>query len=325
MVTIKRQTFAAMMPFIITALFVASLMPTFSTANEKCGTIKECVKQLQKMVETQKTIIQAQQDELAELSHQHKCLAAEVDSDKMIFCDRLKDNTFGPEMVWIFSGQFRMGNIQDNAYKDEKPAHQVSIKGFAMGRYEVTFAEYDKFVQATGRKKPSDNGWGRGNHPVINIYWKDAVAYAVWLSQQTGKNYHLPTEAQWEYAARAGTNTDYWWRNSVGKNQANCNGCGSQWDNQSTAPVGSFAANAFSLYDTVGNVWEWVADPWHPNYKGAPSNGRVWKWGGDNSLRVIRGGAWVNDPESVRATFRYGYSSENRLNYVGFRISRLSR
>jgi formylglycine-generating enzyme required for sulfatase activity len=325
MVTIKRQIFAAMMPFIITALFVASLMPTFSTAYEKCGTIKECVKELQKMVETQKTIIQAQQDELAELTHQHKCLAAEVDSDRMIFCDRLKDNTFGPEMVWIFSGRFRMGNIQKNAYKDEKPAHRVSIKSFAMGRYEVTFAEYDKFAKATGRKKPSDNGWGRGNHPVINIYWKDAAAYAVWLSQQTGKIYRLPTEAQWEYAARAGTNTDYWWGNSVGKNKANCDACGSQWDDQSTAPVGSFAANPFDLYDTVGNVCEWVADPWHPNYKGAPANGRVWKWGGDKSLRVIRGGAWVNDPESARATFRYGYSSSNRLNYVGFRISRLSR
>jgi len=325
MVTIKRQTFIAMMPFIITALFVASLMPTFSTANEKCGTIRECVAQLQKRVETQKTIIQAQQDELAELTHQHKCLAAEVDRDKMIFCDRLKDNTFGPEMVWIFAGQFRMGDIQNNGYKDEKPVHKVSIKSFAIGRYEITFAEYDKFAKVTGRKKPSDNGWGRGNHPVINIYWRDATAYAKWLSQQTGKNYRLPTEAQWEYAARAGTKTEYWWGNSVGKNQANCDGCGSQWNDKSTVPVGSFAANAFGLYDTVGNVGEWVADSWHPNYKGAPSSDQVWKWGGNNNLRVIRGGAWFNDPGTVRTAFRYGYSSGSRLNYVGFRISRLSR
>ncbi|OAD22053.1 Sulphatase-modifying factor domain protein [Candidatus Thiomargarita nelsonii] len=121
------------------------------------------------------------------------------------FRDRLKDGTQGPEMVWIPAGSFRMGDIQGGGDSDEKPVHKVSItQRFAIGRYEVTFAEYDKFAQATGREKPSDRGWGRGNRPVINVSWDDAVAYTKWLSQQTGQKYRLPTEAQWEYAARGG-------------------------------------------------------------------------------------------------------------------------
>ncbi len=128
-----------------------------------------------------------------------------------VFRDRLKDGTQGPEMVWIPAGSFRMGDLQAGGDSDEKPVHRVSItQRFAMGRYEVTFAEYDKFAQATGRKKPDDGGWGRGNRPVINVSWHDATAYAEWLSEQTGQTYRLPTEAEWEYAARGGTDTKYW-------------------------------------------------------------------------------------------------------------------
>ena len=168
-----------------------------------------------------------------------------------VFRDSLADGGSGPEMVWIPAGSFRMGDIQGGGDSDEKPVHRVSVGKFAMGKFEVTFAEYDKFAQATGRKKPNDRGWGRGNRPVINVSWNDATAYAKWLSNQTGKTYRLPTEAEWEYAARAGTETKYWWGNDLGKNRAACDGCGSQWDNKQTAPVGSFSANKFGLYDTV--------------------------------------------------------------------------
>ncbi len=126
----------------------------------------------------------------------------------------------------------------------------------------------------------------------------------------------MPSEAEWEYAVRAGTKTKYWWGNDIGKNKANCNGCGSQWDNEQTAPVGSFKANQFGLYDTVGNVWEWCADGWHNNYKNAPTDGSVWKKG--NQSRVLRSGSWVDDPYVTRAAYRVrdGYPNYG----IGFRL-----
>jgi len=132
-----------------------------------------------------------------------------------VFRDSLQNGGLGPKMVWIAAGSFRMGDIQGGGYSDEKPVLMVSIKRFAMGQNEVTFAEYDKFAEATGREKPSDSGWGRGNRPVINVSWHDATAYTKWLSQQTGKQYSLPSEAQWEYAARAGTTTARYWGNDA--------------------------------------------------------------------------------------------------------------
>jgi formylglycine-generating enzyme required for sulfatase activity len=222
-------------------------------------------------------------------------------------------------MVVIPAGDFQMGDIQGGGYYDEKPVHRVSIKQFAMGKYEVTFAEYDVFAEATHRRKPNDQDWGRGNCPVINVSWDDAVAYAEWLSQQTGKEYRLPTEAEWEYAARAGTKTKYWWGNEIGSNQANCDGCGSRWDDTSTAPVGSFAANPFGLYDTVGNVYEWTCSEYENEYSGKEkqciSKNRV-------KTPVARGGSWGNGPRSVRAAYRLRYSHGNRGNDVGFRFAR---
>ncbi len=239
-----------------------------------------------------------------------------------VFRDRLKDGGFGPEMVRIPAGRFRMGDIQGGGGSNEKPVHRVSVSEFAMGRYEVTFAEYDKFAQATGREKPDDEGWGRGNRPVINVSWNDAVAYAEWLSQQTGKEYRLPTEAEWEYAARAGTKTKYWWGNKIGNNRANCDGCGSRWDEKQTAPVGSFAANPFGIYDTVGNVWEWVVDPWHSNYKNAPNDGQSWETGGDNSSRVLRGGSWKDGQRYLRTAYRGDLAPDYRYDHFGFRVVR---
>ena len=240
-----------------------------------------------------------------------------------VFQDTLKDGSLGPKMVNIPAGSFQMGDIQGGGDSREQPVHKVSIEPFAMGQYEVTFAEYDKFAQATGRKKPDDRGWGRENRPVINVSWHDAVAYNEWLSEQTGKQYRLPTEAEWEYAARAGTETKYWWGNEIGENKANCNGCGSQWDYEQTAPVGSFSPNPFGLYDTVGNVWEWVADSWHENYTNAPNDGGIWVEGADDSYRVLRGGSWDYFPVLARAAFRLGSNSFDRYDFFGFRVVRV--
>jgi formylglycine-generating enzyme required for sulfatase activity len=225
-----------------------------------------------------------------------------------------------PQMVTIPAGRFKMGDIQRGGNKDEKPVHWVSIKSFAMSRYEITFNEYYAFAEATGRNKPNDNNWGRNHHPVINVSWHDAIAYAQWLSQQTGQNYRLPTEAEWEYAARAGTNTKYGLHNDnkIGKNRANCDGCGSRWDNKQTAPVGSFQPNQFGLYDMIGNVWEWVADKYHKNYNRAPEDGSVWENG--EEYRVLRGGSWNSVPNLCRAAFRFRNFPEYQNFIVGIRI-----
>jgi len=218
-----------------------------------------------------------------------------------VFRDRLKDGSSGPEMVWIPEGRFKMGDIQGGSDSDEKPVHWVSVKKFAMGRYEITFAQYDKFATATGREKPSDSGLGRGNRPVMNVSWLDVTAYAKWLSQQTGQQYRLPTEAQWEYAARAGTKTKYWWGNTASHEYANygvddcCDGLAKGKDRwKYTSPVGSFAANPFGLYDTAGNVWEWTCSEYENRYNGKEmeclSNNRA----NDDSLFVLRGSRLVD-------------------------------
>jgi len=145
------------------------------------------------------------------------------------------------------------------------------------------------------------------------------MVYIEWLSQQTKHQYRLPTEAQWEYAARAGTETDYWWGNEIGTNRANCHGSGSQWSDKQTSPVGSFEPNPFGLYDTVGNVWEWCADPWHDNYENAPIDGRIWEDAGQN-VRLLRGGSFVSNPLYCRAANRYGNSSDRRGSRGGVRV-----
>ncbi|OUD15753.1 hypothetical protein TPSD3_01630 [Thioflexithrix psekupsensis] len=236
------------------------------------------------------------------------------------FQDKLKDGSLAPEMVIVPAGKFMMGSNDDN---NEKPIHDVTItKPFALGKYQVTFEDYDKYCKATGTSKPNDNGWGRGKRPVINVSWNDAQKYCQWLSQQTGEAYRLPTEAEWEYACRAGTTTRYWWGDEIGKNKANCDGCGSRWGNQQTAPVGSFKPNPFGLYDMHGNVWEWCQDGWHGDYKGAPTDGSAWE-GGDG-MRVLRGGSWSNLPSNLRSALRSRNSPDYSFYNLGFRVVRSS-
>ncbi|MEK8022120.1 MAG: formylglycine-generating enzyme family protein, partial [Candidatus Parabeggiatoa sp.] len=251
-----------------------------------------------KKLSEQFTNVENKLNEIKEFAKTHHHKLKELKKSE-VFRDTLKDGTLGPEMVVIPAGTFRMGDIQGGGYNHEQPVHEVSIKSFAMGRYEVTFAEYDKFAEATDRKKPDDQGWGRGNRPVINVSWLEVTAYAEWLSRQTGKQYRLPTEAQWEYAARAGTETKYWWGNTASHEYANYgidNGWGGlakgkdRW--KDTSPVGSFAANPFGLYDTAGNVWEWTCSEYENAYKGKEKYCLSKEDSTKDSLFVLRGGSW---------------------------------
>ena len=231
-----------------------------------------------------------------------------------------------PEMVVVPSGSFTMGspNNEEGRYDGEGPRHRVNI-GYplAVGVYEVTFSEWEACVAdgGCGGYRPSDSGWGRGNRPVIKVSWKDAQSYVRWLSQKTDHNYGLLSESEWEYVARAGTDTRYSWGNEIGRNRANCDGCGSRWDDDQTAPVGSFSSNGWGVHDMYGNVWEWVEDCWNDSYVGAPTDGSAWG-SGDCVKRVLRGGSWLFEPGSLRSANRGRNTTEGRNFISGFRVIR---
>jgi formylglycine-generating enzyme required for sulfatase activity len=229
-----------------------------------------------------------------------------------------------PEMIVIPAGAFTMGSpaTEQGRFTSEGPQHKVTIaKPFAVSKYDVTFADWDACVSVGGCPKAADSDLGRDTKPVINVGWDDAQTYVAWLSKMTGQPYRLLTEAEWEYAARVGTTTPYYWGEDIGKGNANCSGCGSKWDNQQTSPVGSFAANQFGLYDMAGNVWQWVQDCYHPDYNGAPSDGSAWA-SGNCGIRFVRGGSWYFAPQYLRSAFRNWSSAGNRNNGLGFRVGR---
>ncbi|MCI0465759.1 MAG: SUMF1/EgtB/PvdO family nonheme iron enzyme [Beijerinckiaceae bacterium] len=233
-----------------------------------------------------------------------------------------------PEMVAVKEGEFWMGSPpeEEGRYETEGPRHKVTIaKRFAVSKFEVTFADWAACVAVGGcpqEGRASGAGMGRDKKPVIYVSWDDAKHYVAWFSKMTGKEYRLLTEAEWEYAARAGTKTRYFWGDDPGKGNANCDGCGSQWDTKETAPVGSFKPNAFGLYNMHGNVWEWVEDAWHENYNGAPEDGSAWLQGGDPSLRAVRGGSWIVYPQDLRAATRDRDTTYSRSSNLGFRVAR---
>ena len=230
-----------------------------------------------------------------------------------------------PEMAVIPAGSFRMGCVSgQDCFDYEQPVREVTIpRAFAVSKYEVTFAQWDACVLSggCGGYHPDDRGWGRGRRPVINVSWDDAQEYVRWLFRQTGQTYRLLTEAEWEYVARAGSSTLYSWGDAIGNNRANCSGCGSQWDNRQTAPVGSFPPNAFGVHDMHGNVWEWVEDCWNGSYVGAPSDGSAWR-SGYCSLLVLRGGSWDISPRDLRSACRVRDPSGYRNDNGGFRVAR---
>ncbi|MBM3555531.1 MAG: hypothetical protein FJX47_08260 [Alphaproteobacteria bacterium] len=226
-----------------------------------------------------------------------------------------------PDMVVIPAGSFTMGSPahEQGRDNDEGPQRNVSIRSFALGKTEVTFAEYDSCAAENACPRASDNNWGRGNRPVINVSWNDAKAYAAWLSRKTGKSYRLPSEAEWEYAARAGTTTRF----SCGNDDGCLNAVAWYSSNSGnrTQPVGAKAPNAFGLHDMHGNVWEWTEDCSNGNYNGAPTDGGAWLQG-ECSSRVNRGGSWDDDPGLARSANRSTSTAVIRSVNDGFRVAR---
>ena len=239
-----------------------------------------------------------------------------------------------PRMVVVPAGEFIMGSPENEPGRlyYEGPQRKITIlQPFAVGKFEVTFDEWDACVadEGCGEYMPKDEGWGRGNRPVINVNWTDMQSYLRWLAVKTGYNYRLLSEAEWEYAARAGSTKTYSWGQIPDHNKANfgadtcCSGSKDGediWADQ-TAPVGSFPPNKFGLYDMLGNVYERTADCWNPSYVNAPLDGSAWLEG-DCSARVLRGGSWISSPEFIRASERDAYNGYYRANVMGFRVAR---
>jgi formylglycine-generating enzyme required for sulfatase activity len=228
-----------------------------------------------------------------------------------------------PEMIVMPAGVFTMGSpVTEKGRHDDEKQHQVAIaKPFAVSKFELRFSDWDACVSVGGCPRISDSGFGRGSRPVINVTWDNAQQYVAWFSRMTGRQYRLLSEAEWEYAARAGTTTAYPWGEELGKGNANCAICDSKWDNEGPAPVGSFKPNTFGLYDTAGNVWEWVEDCYDDNYFGAPTDGSAWTPAGC-SLRVLRGGSWSPSPQSLRSAARLKNPPDVRFYNLGFRVAR---
>lgn len=280
---------------------------------------------------------------------------------ELAFSDEQVDRDFRecsecPEMVAIPAGKFEMGSppTEKGHFDNEGPQHQVTIRAFAIGKYDVTTAEFLTFLKNTGYQPTPCNpilreGWLSPGHglayspgitepplwPAVCLNWDDARAYIDWLNAKVHNlpsaagardgPYRLPSEAEWEYAARAGTTTSRWWGNEIGVGKANCNGCGSKWDGTLLAPVGTFGPNPFGLYDMLGNAWQWVDDCWHDSYLKAPVDGRAWT-AGDCDDHVIRGGSWINVPIYVRSAARtraegWGGDFDYSI-YAGFRVVR---
>ena len=234
--------------------------------------------------------------------------------------ESFRDFDSGPEMVVVPAGEFWMGSKDGEGNDYERPRHRVTIsQAFAVGKYPVTFDEWDAAVAAGGAShKPGDEGWGRGRRPVIGVSWDDTKAYIKWLLDRTGQPYRLLSEAEWEYACRAGSKTAY----SFGDNESDLgrHAWYSTNSGRKTHLVGEKAANGFGLHDMHGNVWEWCEDCWNGNYHNAPSDGTAWTTGNCGS-RVLRGGSWCYDPQYLRSAYR-NYVPDYRFNYIGFRVAR---
>ncbi|TVQ28517.1 MAG: formylglycine-generating enzyme family protein [Wenzhouxiangella sp.] len=235
-----------------------------------------------------------------------------------------------PTMVMIPAGAFIQGSPESEPQRrdSEGPLRRIQVQSFAMGQTAVTFDQWDACVADGGcSHNPGDRGWGRGDRPVIRVSWNDAQQYVAWLSNKTGHHYRLPSESEWEYAARAGTLGRFNTGDCITTDQANfrgpepATGCPTGIDRQQTLPVASFAPNAFGLYDTHGNVWEWAQDCWNPSYSGAPTNGSAWMTGNCDRA-VARGGSWSINGLDVRSATRHFRPRDHRNASVGFRVAR---
>jgi formylglycine-generating enzyme required for sulfatase activity len=289
------------------------------------------------------------------------CLALAALAVRPAFAQDRPDREFQeckdcPQMVGIPAGKFVMGSpaSEHGHFDSEGPQHVVAIKAFAIGKYDVTIGEFLTFLETTKyQPKPCNpilnETWRNTGHglayppydeqprrwPAVCLDWKDAHAYIAWLNARVKAErpelagragpYRLPSEAEWEYAARAGTTTARWWGDDIGANNANCNGCGSKWDDKELSDVDAFAPNAFGLYGVLGNAWQWTEDCWHKSYVGAPQNGRPWMDGGCDR-HVVRGGSWDNVPIFIRSATRSGSTDDggeyDYSSLAGFRVAR---
>lgn len=232
----------------------------------------------------------------------------------------VKDCPACPALITLPRGTFTMGS--NSADPSEKPAHQVSInEPFAIGKFEVTAEQWNACTAADACPRIATITGMPGNAPARDVSWDDAQQYVKWLSKLSGKSYRLPTEAEWEYAARGGTATRHWWGEQMLAGNANCKGCGEPWQQKEPATVGSFAANPYGLHDTSGSVWEWVSDCWHTSYHGAPANGQAWQEP-NCTVRVIRGGSWRDGSAYMPSSTRFKYDASVRNAQNGFRVAR---
>jgi formylglycine-generating enzyme required for sulfatase activity len=227
-----------------------------------------------------------------------------------------------PEMVVVRPGSFIMGdNLGD---RSERPAHRVTIaKPYAIGKYEVTLAQWNACVAAGACKAMAEISAAglTDKSPARDLSWNDAERYVHWLSTLTGQNYRLPTEAEWEYAARAGTTSRYWWGEKMEPGKANCKGCGGDWNEEVPVNVDALPPNPFGIYGMNGGVWEWVQDCWHRSYDGAPTDGSAWT-SSDCQENVIRGGSLRNDSSYAHSTSRFTYDTTVRFIANGFRVAK---
>jgi formylglycine-generating enzyme required for sulfatase activity len=217
-------------------------------------------------------------------------------------------------MMPLSGGTFAMGSDREGS---EMPIHKVAIKPFDMGKFPITVREWNECVSARGCEYVAA---GEDDAPVANVSWSDTKQFIAWLVKKTQRNYRLPSEAEWEYAARAGTETEYWWGDRLKTRMADCKGCGYTYSVQ-PGKVGRFAPNPFGLYDMGGAVDQWVEDCWHNSYQGAPNDGSPWIEAGCSS-HVIRSGSWENDASYVRTANRDHYDTEIRYPTHGFRVAR---
>jgi len=226
-----------------------------------------------------------------------------------------------PTMAVVPAGRFRMGDLTGNGLRNEQPAHEVTIpRPFAVSIYEITYAEWDACVADGGCSHvPADDNWGRGRRALAYVSWDDAIQYLAWLSDKTGEPYRLLTEAEWEYATRAGSETLYPWGNELGSGNAVCLSCGV--GSVMTIGVGQLPPNRFGLFDTVGSQKEWVQDCWNPNHEGAPVDGSA-RLSGDCERRVVRGGSWYDSARFIRSASRANPVAQERQDIIGFRVAR---
>ena len=247
------------------------------------------------------------------------CASAQSEPRKV--GERFRDCPECPELVVIPAGSFIMGSEKGSSR--ERPAKKVTIpRRLAIGRYETIFDEWDACHAAGGcAKNAYDRDWGRGRRPVINITYADIQQYLGWISKRTGQTYRLPSEAEWEYAARAGTTTKYWWGDKFFKGRVNCQRCGTKWSGKKSAPIGTFAANPWGLYETAGNIFEYVSDCWHKTHEATPTDGSPYV-DAKCASRILKGGAWYYKSRLARPAARARNDVRISGYFIGFRVIR---